>query len=48
LPADPLLFRGPILFIVPDPIGRDPGAEVLGQEGFASRTLLRLIFRRPA
>lgn len=48
LGSNPVLSPDPISRIVPDPLLRDSGAEILGQETIGTRTLLRLIFRRPA
>jgi tetratricopeptide (TPR) repeat protein len=44
---DRLISPDPIRGILPDPLQRDAGSEVLGQEGLGSRTILRIIFRRP-
>jgi TolB-like protein len=33
--------------LLPDPLTRDAGSEVLGREGVAASTILRIIFRRP-
>ena len=45
--AGSVLVPDPIRGIVPDPLQRDAGAEALGREGVSSRTVLRIIFRRP-
>ena len=42
-----LISTDPIRGILPDPLLRDAGSEVLGQEGIGTRTILRIIFRRP-
>jgi len=47
LPGSPILSPDPIGGFLPDPFRRDPGAEVLGMDGIGTRTLLRIIFRRP-
>lgn len=41
------LELGGVQALLPDPLFRDPGAEILGTEGLVSRAILQIILRRP-